>query len=182
MMKNFIRLIAAGALLTLGLPLTAQAQVNVNVQVQVNGTCSVSGPPVNANFGAQAPTALTNLTAPGSVTLTCNRGALPLVSVGPGNNFSGTRRMSNGAVLPATPAYVGYAIKQPTISGANDFTVCPSFGGGVPFGTGADRLSASAAFSGSGGPRTVSLCFETTVDENTPVATYTDTVAVSVTF
>jgi hypothetical protein len=78
--------------------------------------------------------------------------------------------------------FVGYAIKQPTISGANDYTVCPSFGAGSAFGSGADRLNASAAFSASGGPRTVNLCFETTVDQNTPVATYTDIVQVSVTF
>jgi len=181
-MMKAIRLCLAGALLAVGIPLTAQAQVNVNVQVQVNGTCSVSAP-LNANFGPQAPTAATNLTTTGSVTLTCNRGALPVVAVGDGNNYSSTRRMSNGALPPATPAYVGYAIKQPALSGTN-YTECPAFGGGSVWGSaiGTDTLNASAAFTGSGGPRTVSLCFETTVDQNTPVATYTDTVQVSVTF
>jgi spore coat protein U-like protein len=173
-MLKAIRLTFAGALIALGLPLAAQAQVNVNVQVQVNGTCSVSTP-VDANFGAQSPTGVTNLTATGSVTLTCNRNAAPLVAVGNGNNFSGTRRMSDGT------NFVGYAIKQPTISGTN-FTSCPAFGGGIAFGAGADRLNATAAFTASGGPRTVNLCFETTVDLNTPVATYTDTVQVSVGF
>lgn len=178
MMKNFIRLIVVGALLALGLPLTAQAQVNVNVQVQVNGTCSVSAP-VNADFGAQAPTVVTNLTTTGTVTLTCNRGALPVVAVNNGNNYSGTRRMAGG-----TPTgYVGYSIKRPALSGAN-YTSCPAFGGGSDWGStaGTDTLNASATFTGSGGPRTVNLCFQTTVDQNTAVATYTDTVEVSVTF
>ncbi|MBS1135633.1 MAG: hypothetical protein H6R02_2774 [Burkholderiaceae bacterium] len=177
MMKNFIRLIAAGALLAVGIPLTAQAQsVNVNVQVQVNGTCSVSAP-VNADFGAQAPTAVTNLTTTGTVTLTCNRGALPVVAVNNGNNYSGTRRMAGGG------NFVGYAVKRPTLSGA-DYTSCPVFGAGSDWGStaGTNTLDASATFTGSGGPRTVNLCFQTTVDQDTAVATYSDTVSVSVTF
>jgi spore coat protein U-like protein len=174
-MKKAIRLIAAGAFLAVGIPLTAGAQVNVNVQVQVVGNCNVSAP-VDASFGSQNPLALTNLTTTGSVTLTCNRGALPLVAVGPGNNFSGTRQMANGTNL------VGYAIKQPTISGTNNYTVCPAYGAGADFGSAGNELAAAAAFSASGGPRTVNLCFQTSVDQNTPVATYTDTVAVSVTF
>jgi spore coat protein U-like protein len=173
-MKRILRLAAAGALLALGLPLSAQAQVNVNVQVQVQGTCSLSAPS-DANFGAQSPTGATNLTTTGSVTLTCNRGALPLVEVNNGGNFDVLRRMTDGT------NFVSYAVMQPTISGTN-FTTCPAFGAGSPFGTGTDRLDASAAFASTGGPRTVNLCFQTTVDQNTAVATYSDTVQVSVTF
>jgi spore coat protein U-like protein len=175
-MNKLFRNIAAGALLAVGMPLAAWAQVNVNVQVQVVGTCSLSAP-VNANFGSQGPTASMNLTATGSVTLTCNRGAAPVVAVNNGGHFSGTRRMADSG--PTN--YVGYAIKQPTISGTN-YTVCPTFGGGSVFGAGGDALTATPAFSASGGQRTVNLCFETTIDQNTPVATYTDTVEVSVAF
>ena len=174
-MSKFNRIFAA-ALLLAGLPMAALSQVNVSVQVQVVGNCTLTAP-ANANFGSQGPLASTNYTATGSVTLTCNRGAVPLVAVNDGNNFLVTRRMREGA----TANYVGYAIKQPTISGV-DFTVCPAFGGGSAFGAGADRLTATPAFSANGGPRTVNLCFETTLNENTPVATYTDTVQVSVTF
>jgi spore coat protein U-like protein len=177
-MIKAIRFCLAGALLAVGLPLTALAQQNVNVQVQVVGNCSLSAP-ANANFGSQGPLASTNYTTFGAVTLTCNRGAVPLVAVDNGLHVSGAqRRMSDGG---GTPVYVNYNVKQPTISGT-DYTVCPAFGGGSAFGTGADRLNGSAAFAASGGPRTVRLCFETTLDENTPVATYTDTVQVSVTF
>lgn len=176
-MSIFNRVFAAAVLLA-GIPLGALAQVSQNVQVsvQVNGNCSVTAPS-NANFGPQTPLATTNLTTPGQVTLTCNRGAAPIMSVGDGNNFSGTRRMSNGG---APAAFVAYTVKQPTASGTN-WTVCPGFGAGTDWTT-VSTLNASSSFTASGGPRTVSVCFQTTVDENTSVATYTDTVAVSVTF
>ena len=166
------------AALALASPLGALAQVsqNVQVQVQVQGNCTVTAPS-NANFGAQTPLTTTNLTVEGQVTLRCNAGAVPVLAVNNGGNFSGTRRMSDGG---GVPKYVGYAVKQPTISGT-DFTVCPAFGGGTAW-TSASTLNASAAFASSGGNRTVRVCFETTVDENTALATYTDTVAVSVTF
>jgi spore coat protein U-like protein len=173
-MNRLCRVLSAVALLAAGTPLSALAQVNVNVQVQVQGNCNVSAP-IDADFGLQGPLVSTNLPATGQVTLTCNRGAAPLVAVSNGNNFSGTRRMANGA------NFVPYAVKQPTITGTN-YTVCPAFGGGSAFGTGVDELDASAAFTASGGPRTVTLCFETTVDQNTVIATYTDTVVVSVSF
>ena len=171
--------VLAVALLTAGIPLGALAQVsqNVQVQVQVQGNCTVNAPS-NANFGAQTPLVATNLTTTGQVTLRCNAGAAPVLAVNDGGNFSGgTRRMSSGG---GSPTFVAYAVKQPTISGT-DYTVCPAFGAGTAWTT-ASTLNASAAFASSGGNRTVRVCFETTVDENTPLATYTDTVAVSVTF
>ena len=176
---NTLHRVVAAAVLTAGIPLCALAQVsqNVQVQVQVNGNCTVNAPS-NANFGTQTPLVTTNLTTTGQVTLKCNSGAAPVMLVTDGGNFSGgTRRMTNGA---GTPTFVAYAVKQPTISGT-DYTVCPAFGAGTAWTT-ASTLNASAAFASSGGNRTVRLCFETTVDENTPLATYTDTVAVSVTF
>lgn len=175
-MKASIRLIGAAALLAAGLLPAAMAQTsqNVQVQVQVSGSCSLTAPS-NANFGNQTPTAATNLTANGSVTLRCNAGAAPVLAVGNGGNFSATRRMSDGGTN-----FVAYSVKQPTLSGS-DYTVCPGFGAGTDW-SAASTLDASAAFSSSGGNRTVNVCFQTTVDENTPIATYTDTVAVSVTF
>jgi spore coat protein U-like protein len=171
-----LRLCLAVALLAVGLPFAAQAQVNVNVTVTVAQACSVSAP-VNANFGTQTPLTTTNLITAGSVTLTCNRGAAPLVSVDNGNYFSGTRRMKDGGTN-----YVAYNIMQPTLSGS-DYTACPgTYGAGSAFGSAGDRLAAAAAFSGSGGPRTVNLCFQTSINESTVLATYSDTVQVSVGF
>jgi spore coat protein U-like protein len=176
-MSKFNRVLAAGVLLA-GLPMAAMAQVNVNVQVQVVGNCSVSAP-APANFGSQGPLASTNYTANGSVTLTCNRGATPFVAVGDGLHVSGAqRRMSDGG---GTPVYVNYNIQKPTISGT-DYITCPGFGAGTDWGSaGGARLAAAAAFVATGGPRDVYVCFQTTLDQNTPIATYTDTVQVSVT-
>ena len=173
-MNKFNRVFAAAVLLA-GIPLGALAQVtqNVQVSVQVNGNCTVTAPS-NATFAPQAPLATTNILAEGQVTLRCNAGAAPVLAVDNGGNFSGTRRMNNGG------NFVAYAVKQPTISGTN-YTVCPAFGAGTAW-TSVSTLNATAAFAASGGNRTVRVCFETTVDENTPLATYTDTVAVSVTF
>jgi spore coat protein U-like protein len=174
-MKRLCRLVFVGALLAVGIPLSALAQVtqNVQVQVQVNGNCTVTAPS-NATFAPQTPLTTTNIVAQGQVTLRCNSGAAPVLAVDNGGNFSVTRRMAAGG------NFVAYAVKQPTISGT-DYTVCPAFGAGTAW-TLASTLNASAAFAASGGNRTVRVCFETTVDENTPLATYTDTVAVSVTF
>ena len=174
-MSKLCRQVSAAALLAAGIPLSALAQVtqNVQVQVQVQGNCSVNAP-VNANFGAVNPLVSTNYTTTGTVTLRCNAGAAPVLAVNNGGNFSVTRRMAGGG------NFVAYAVKQPTISGT-DYTVCPAFGAGTAW-TSASTLNATAAFAASGGNRTVNVCFETTIDENTPLATYTDTVAVSVTF
>lgn len=176
-MSKFNRVFVAGLLLA-GLPMAAKAQVNVNVQVQVVGNCSVSAPS-NANFGSQGPLVLTNYTASGSVTLTCNRGATPFVAVNDGLHVNvAQRRMSDGG---GTPVYVNYNIQKPTISGT-DYITCPGFGAGTDWGSaGGARLDAAAAFVATGGPRTVNVCFQTTLDQNTPIATYTDTVQVSVT-
>lgn len=173
-MTKFNRVLAAAVLLA-GIPLGAVAQVtqNVQVSVQVNGNCTVTAPS-NAAFAPQTPLAPTNITAFGQVNLRCNAGAAPVLSVSDGGNFSGTRQMSDGT------NFVAYAVKQPTISGT-DYTVCPAYGAGTAW-TLLSTLNASAAFASSGGTRTVRVCFETTVNENTPVATYTDTVAVSVSF
>jgi spore coat protein U-like protein len=177
-MSKFNRVLAA-VLLLVGIPLGALAQVsqNVQVQVQVNGNCSVTAPS-NANFGPQTPLVATNLTTAGQVTLRCNRGAAPVLSVNDGSNFAaGTRHMSDGG---GTPVFVAYSVKQPTASGT-DWTVCPAFNAGTDW-TSASTLTATSSFTASGGNRTVNVCFQTTVTENTPIATYTDTVAVSVSF
>ena len=123
-MKRLCRLVYAGALLAVGIPLSALAQVSQNVQVsvQVNGNCTVTAPS-NASFAAQTPLTTTNIVAQGQVTLRCNAGAAPVLAVNDGGNFLGTRRMSNGG---GTPSFVAYAVKQPTISGT-DYTVCPGF-------------------------------------------------------
>jgi hypothetical protein len=89
-----------------------------------------------------------------------------------GLNFTTTRNMINGTSI-------AYAVKQPTFMELTTPSAQPSVAAVFEP---SERLNASAAFLASGGPRTVTLCFETTVDQNTVVATYTDMVVVSVGF
>jgi spore coat protein U-like protein len=182
-MNKIFRLVSAWALLAAGFPMAALAQTattDVSVTVTVQGTCTLATAG-NASQTVQ-PTTTMNLAASlqGSVTLTCNRGAAPVLSVGDGNSFSVTRRLSDGAVAPATPTFVGYAIKQPTIDGSN-FTICPAHGAGTDWNS-VTTLAASPAFTSSGGARTVNVCFQTSVNENTPVGVYSDTVVVTASY
>lgn len=172
-----IKHVASASLLAAAFPLSAFAQStqNVQVQVQVQQNCSINVP-VNADFGPQTPLSTTNMTTPGSVELRCNMGAAPLLAVNNGANASGAQRR----MKDAGTGYVNYTVKQPTIVGTN-FTACPGFAAGTDW-TSASTLAAGPAFASSGGSRNVSVCFQATVDENTPIATYSDTVAVSFSF
>ena len=180
-MSKFNRVLAAAVLLA-GLPLAALAQpapVNVTVSVNVQSTCSALTATQQANFGTHTPTAVTAVTAEGIVTLTCNRGAAPLVSVSTGANPTGggVRRMLNGAAN-----YISYDIRQPTLA-AGEYTSCAI---GNTLWDGGTTLAASSAFSASGGPKQVKLCAYATLDENTLGSQagllYTDTVSVSISY
>ncbi len=84
-MSKFNRVFAAGVLLA-GLPMAAMAQraVNVNVQVTVQGNCSVSAPTQRQISVPSTPTSVDCDHCRRLVTLTCNRGAAPLVAVSNG--------------------------------------------------------------------------------------------------
>lgn len=177
-MKHSTRLIAAGALLVAGLPMASMAQVPVTVSVNVQGSCAVSTP-TNAAYGAFTPAAAsTNLTWTGSVVLRCSKGATPFVAVSYGTNAGATtqRAMSLGADL------LNYAVQKPTLS-STDFTVCPGFGAGTPWGdtgSGTGRLDASAAFATNGGNSTINLCVQATITDTMGAGLYSDVVQVSV--
>ena len=179
-MSKFIRVLAAGVLFG-GLPMAALAQpapVNVTVSVNVQSTCSALTATQQANFGTYTPTAVTAVTAEGIVTLTCNRGAAPLVSVSTGANPSGgVRRMLNGGAN-----FISYDIRQPALA-AGEYTSCAI---GNTLWDGATTLAASSAFATSGGPKQVKLCAYATLDENTLGSQagllYTDTVSVSISY
>jgi spore coat protein U-like protein len=179
---KLIRLIAAGASLAAGLPMAALAQpapVNVTVSVTVQSACSALTSTQQANFGTHTPTASTPVTAEGIVTLTCNRGAAPLISVSTGANptVGGVRRMLNGVAN-----LISYDIRQPTLSGG-EYTSCAI---GNTLWDGATTLAASSAFAATGGPKQVKLCAYATLDADTLGSqaglVYSDTVSVSISY
>lgn len=170
-MKISIRLIAAGALLAAGLPLTASAQT-ITVNATVNSQCNIGNATVS--LGALTLAAQTDSTST-SITLTCNKGATVSVALNDGVNASGTqKRMQRGA----TGDYLNYSITVPGISGTN--TTCP----GLP-GTSWDATNTFAAtnlFTASGGPRDVLLCVSVPAGQfSVGAGNYTDTVTATLT-
>ena len=119
-MNKVIRLIAAGALLAAGVPLSAMAQT-ITVNATVNSQCNIGNATVN--FGALTLGAQTDNTA-SNITLTCNRGATVSVALNDGVNASVTQKRMR---RPATTDYINYSITVPTISGVT--TTCPALPG-----------------------------------------------------
>lgn len=75
------------------------ATANLNISASVSAVCSISTSPVA--FGAYDPVsanASTDLTASGTVTVACTKGASATIDLGNGGNLSaGSRRMSSGS-------------------------------------------------------------------------------------
>jgi spore coat protein U-like protein len=173
-MKKTIRLIAAGALLAAGVPLSAMAQtitINATVNSQCNlGTATVTFASLNLN--AQ------NDNTGSNISLTCNRGATVSVALNNGlpANASGTqKRMQRGT----TGEFINYSISVPTVSGTT--TSCPSLPGTSWNAT--NTLDASPLFTSNGGQRQLALCVSVPAGQfDVGAGLYTDTVTATATF
>jgi len=173
-MKISIRLIAAGALLAAGLPLTASAQ-SVTINATVNSQCNLGSQTVS--FGAITLDAFVQNVAT-TLSLTCNKGATPFVSLSDGGNaVSGQKRLR----LPTTTYFMNYNISVPTISGTT--SSCPSLPGGTEWTT-TNRADATTMFSANGGVRQLALCVFIPAGQGFDfgAGTYTDTVTATVSF
>jgi spore coat protein U-like protein len=159
---------------------TTTAPVNVNVTASVSAVCNLSATTTDIAFGAIPAFTASAVNASGSVSLTCNRGAVVTMAVGNGLNYglglSGTARaMASGS------DYISYQIFQPNISGTT--TNCT--GASTAWGSGGAAFTATGLYSGSGGPRTILLCGQVAaapLDGYAAGATYADTVAVTATY
>ena len=170
-MNKVIRLIAAGALLAVGVPLSAMAQT-ITINATVNSQCNIGNATVN--FGALTLGAQTDNTA-SSITLTCNRGATVSVALNDGANASVTQKRMRRA---ATTDYINYSITVPTISSVT--TTCPALPGTSWNAT--NTLVASPLFSASGGPRDLALCVSVPSGQfDLGAGAYVDTVTATVT-
>jgi spore coat protein U-like protein len=169
-MNKAFRLIAAGALLAAGVPLSAMAQT-ITVTATVNSQCNIGNGTVTfaaLTLGAQADNT-------GSViTLTCNRGATVSVALNDGANPNLTqKRMRRGV----TADYINYSITVPTISGVT--TTCPALPGTSWNAT--NTLVATPLFSANGGPRDLALCVSVPSGQfDLGAGVYTDTVTATV--
>ena len=113
-MKTKLRLFAAGAFLAAGLPIGAHAQVTspqtttLNVSATVASICQLSAPG-NIAFGSVQ--AGTTANGPGSVTVTCNRGATVSATT-TSANASGTQKR----MLLSGTDYLDYQVWQPDLA------------------------------------------------------------------
>jgi spore coat protein U-like protein len=168
-MKNSIRLIAAGGLLATGVPLTAQAvdaNVNVNVTATVNAACQIVKNS-DVAFGNVDVLATATLLAAGEVTLTCNKGAAPVMSI-----TTATRQMASAG------GTLNYVIKQPEAG----FITCPGANAGTNW-TDTSTFSASTAFSSNGGPQAIKVCGQLTTPQlGAGAGSYTQTIEVRATY
>jgi spore coat protein U-like protein len=171
-MNKAIRLIAAGALLAAGVPLSAMAQTaTITINATVANQCNIQN--ASVDLGTLDLSVVTNGPASNMV-LTCNRNAAPTIA------------LNNGATNPAGPKQLGlgafrinYNIRLPTISG--ETTSCPTLPGTEW--NASNTLAASTLFTASGGPRNVALCVSVPAGQyNVGAGSYTDTVTATVSF
>lgn len=176
-MKNAIRLIAAGAVLAAGIPLSAQAQT-ISISATVASQCNLTNASVTfaaLNLGVD------NTSIGNTFALTCNRGATPFVSVSDGLNATGGQKR-----LRLAPSdYINYNIRIPTISGsgAAATVACPTLATGSEWNATTNRLDATNLFTAAGGPRNIPVCVLIPAPSfDLPAGNFTDSVTVSVAF
>jgi spore coat protein U-like protein len=149
--------------------------VNVNVSATVVATCRLAKVADVAFSTTIDPTATATLLAEGQVTLTCNKGAAPQLTIGDGLNFATVRNMK----AATSTDLIAYSLKQPT--GAT-LATCPAAGAGTDW-IGSTALSATALFASSGGANTLKICGQLTTPQlGASSGAYTDTVIVTATF
>jgi spore coat protein U-like protein len=170
-MKSSIRLIAAGALLAAGLPLTASAQT-ITINATVASQCNIGNGTVN--LGALNLLSGTIYDTGNTISLTCNKGATVVVALNNGANASGTqKRMTNGT------DFINYSFSQPTLPLAAAGNTCPGSPGTEWNAT--NTVAATPMFTASGGPRTIPLCVGVPTPQFPGNGSYTDTVTATLT-
>lgn len=156
---------------------SVQAQTttaNMSVSAVVAGSCALNANPLS--FSSYDAASTTDLQASTTVILSCTAGAGSAISMGPGNNVSGTGATAQRRMRLGTSAtYMNYNIYQP--SAATPGAACAyttAWGNGTTAGN-----ALTTGVSADGTPRTYNVC--ATVPHGQTTATtgsYTDTVAV----
>ena len=172
-MKKVIRFLVAGALLAAGLPIAAYAQITspqtttLNVSATVASVCLLSAPG-NIAFGTVQPPAIANTS--GSVTVTCNKGAVVSATTTSANATGTQKRMRLGV----TADYLDYQVWQPDLTSLGACAAAQTDWTG--------SLTMTSLWTASGGSRVIPICATTNPLSGTATGTYTDTLTVSVSF
>ena len=171
-LKRLALAAAATTAMVVGGAHAATTTQSVNVTATVVTTCVFTGSAPAAFSTTIDPTATATLLGTGSVTLACNKGAAPQITVGNGNNFAtGTRNMKN-----ASNDLLAYTVMMPS----SGFTTCPAAGSGTPYGT----FSMTSGFATAPvSAQTLSICGQLTTPQlSASGGAYTDAVVVTATY
>lgn len=152
--------------------LVAQASVNTNCGVAAAAVAFGTYDPITTN--APPASGGVNLTATGSITITCVKGTAPTIGLNLGAHASGsTRRMLSGAA-----DFLSYELYQPPNNTAG--TPC-AFPGTTVWGTaGANLFSPIAAPNKTA--RIYNICGTVAAGQDPAIGTYADAVVATVTF
>ncbi len=174
-MKKIIFGIQALILAAASPALAGTATANVGISASISNVCTISTGAVA--FGAYDPivtNAATPLNASGGVTITCTRGATSTVSLGLGNNATGSvRKMKD-----ATTNLMTYELYQPpnTTPGSACTYASPTV-----WGTAGVNLFTPAAAPDKNA-RSYNICGQVASGQDLPAGSYADTVLATVNF
>lgn len=169
-------LVTLGLVLLVAAPAFAGlASTNVSVSASIANNCTITNAAVA--FGSYDPivtNAASSLVGSGTVTITCTKGATTTISLGLGNQASGSqRRMTDGV-----PNYMNYELYQPPNNTPG--TAC-SYAGPTVWGTSGANLFTPAAAPNKNA-RTYNICGEVAAGQDLPAGSFTDTVVATVNF
>jgi spore coat protein U-like protein len=170
-MNKVIRLIAAGALLAAGVPLSAMAQT-ITITATVNSQCNIGNATVAFGVLNLLSGSITNTGQ--NIVLTCNRNATVVVALNDGLNFSGGKRMSNGS-----GDFINYNISRPNLPLAAAGNTCPALPGTEW--NAANTVAGTPMFAASGGPRDIPLCVSVPTPQFPGAGSFSDTVTATLT-
>lgn len=171
LLKNKLVLATIATLGVMAASQSAQAQ-SITVGASIGATtCSISAP-ANIAFGTYNPLATTAVLAATATTVICTVGAVPTLTVSTGANFGTARNMKNtvGTEL------LTYNVVTPTTNAAA--AACPTTFGGTPWPGAGFLLTAAPSIAG----RTYNICAQLPALQSQPLAIYTDTISIGVTF
>jgi spore coat protein U-like protein len=170
-MNKAIRLVAAGALLAAGVPLSASAQTaTITINAQVNSQCNFSNVATPAFAINPLDTTTTSYTGT-SLSLTCNRGAAVTIAMNDGSNSiaAGAKRLKKTTAAE----FINYNLSQPVLPLAAAGNSCPTTLPGTEW---TAAISATPMFASSGGVRTIPLCISVPGSQDPSTGSWQDVV------